>query len=263
MGGQFECKIREFPIENLRRFRDHSAMIRFIIFSEILALFTGSLSFADSAFSALRLVEAQPYARTSKILEIHGDRGEPLPNEWIILLSDSSSRSGLREVTVANGKITSERTPLHEQIEATSMSPIEPSKLSFDADQVFHAVEREAVRKKVGFDWIDYTLRMDPESDVPVWHVKIYDNMGAAVGRMRLSAQGGTVIRALQIDGGAYSRAENQPPESRIGGVVGAVGDSANRAATVVKDSTLRFIGNVQEVLVGERTIGPKEEDEE
>ena len=216
---------------------------------------------AGPVLSGLKAIESQSYAATAKVVEIHGERGDPQPKEWVYLLSDSSARGGVREVVAVDGKITSERTPLRGMADVAGYAPLDTPSISVDADAVFRIVHKEATRNELGFDWIDYTLRTDRESNAPVWTVKLYDRMGAPVGTTRISAKGGTIVSALQPDPDARARAQATPISKETGGIIGNVGKAAGRAAKSTKDTTLHFLGTLQEEFVGERTIGPKEEE--
>lgn len=214
---------------------------------------------AGPAFSGLRAISEQPYGATARAVEIRGERGAPQPDEWIFLLSDSKARGGVREVTMSGGRITAERTPLRGMADVAGMVPIETKDLSTDADEVFRIVHREAVKSQLGFHWLDYTLRNDPQSQAPVWTVKLFDNMGAQVGTIGISAAGGTVVRPLQAS--SVERARPDATASGLSGIAGDVSTAAGRAAKNTEQSTLRFIGSLQEVFTGERTIGPKEDE--
>lgn len=210
------------------------------------------------SFSGLKLIQSQPYAASAKVVEIRGERGEPQPKEWVFLLNDPTARGGVREVTVSGGQITSERTPLRGMADVAGLTPLDTDALTVDADTVFRTVLNDAKKKELGFNWIDFTLRMDEERHAPVWTVKLYDHMGADVGTARVSAKDGTVVTSLQPDPGAKARAE-ATPENHPGGIVGDVSKAAGRAAKSTTDSTLHFIGTLQETFGGERTIGPKD----
>lgn len=213
---------------------------------------------AGPVLSGLKTIESQPYAAAAKVVEIRGERGDPQPKEWVFLLSDSTARGGVREVTLADGIITSERTPLRGMADVADLPPLDTNSLAADADAVFRVVQKEATKLELGFDWIDYSLRTDAGSNAPVWTVKLFDRMGAPVGTARLSAKDGTLAGSLQPDPDAKARAE-ATPASKVGGIIGKVGNAAEHAAKVTKDSTLHFLGTVQEQLVGERTIGTKD----
>lgn len=216
---------------------------------------------AGPSFSGIEAVRAQPYGKSAQVVEIHGERGDPQPREWTLLLSDPKARGGVREVTVAGGKITAERAPLRGTTDMAGLAPLDTKALAFDSDRVFSVVQKEAEQSGVGFHWIDYTLRTDPQSNAPVWNVKLYDHMGASVGSVRISAKGGVVVSPLQADPDLRARADSTAKESRKGGLVNDVSTAAGRAAKSTKDSTLQFIGSLQEAFTGERTIGPKEEE--
>ena len=208
--------------------------------------------------AGLQAIESQPYAASAKVVEIRGERGDPQPKEWIFLLSDSTARGGVREITVTDGKITGERTPLRGMSDIAGLPPIDTHMLTADADAVFRIAHKEAIKSELGFDWIDYTLRTDADNKAPVWTVKLSDHMGAPVGTVRISAKGGTVVSSLQPDPDAKARAE-ATPASKDGGILENVGKAAGHAAKNTKNSTLHFLGTLQEEFVGERTIGPKD----
>lgn len=216
---------------------------------------------AGSAFSGIEAVKTQAYGKSAQVVEIRGERGEPQPREWTLLLIDPKARGGVREVTVAGGQITAERAPLRGTTDIAGLAPLDTKALACDSDRVFTAVQSEAKQSGVGFHWIDYTLRTDPQSNAPVWNVKLFDHMGASVGSIRISATRGAVVSPLQTDQDMRARVESTSKESRMGGLANDVGNAANRAAKSTKDSTLRFIGSLEEAITGERTIGPKEEE--
>lgn len=210
--------------------------------------------------AGLKTVGLQPYAATAKVVEVRGERGAPNPMEWVFLLQDSSARGGVREVVMVDGKITSERTPLRGMADVAGYAPLDPKALGVDAEAVFRIVHKEATQAELGFDWIDYTLRMDNDSHEPVWTVRLYDRMGAPVGLTRISAKGGAVVAALQSDSDVRARAQ-ATSGGKEGGIIGRVSRSAERAVKGTSDTTLRFLGTLQEEFTGERTIGPKEEE--
>ena len=212
---------------------------------------------AGSAILALRAVADQPYAANATIVELNGERADPMPAEWQILLADSSARGGVREVSVANGAITSERTPLKGFQNVSEMPAIQTSEVSVDSSSLFQSVQQHANDARVAFHWLDYTLRTDTSTREPVWTIRLYDEMGAIVGIMGIAAQGGAIVQAIQMpDGSPVKKSEGK----KVGGLFGKIGDFTESTARKVGATTLRTVGTVQEFLVGERTIGPKED---
>jgi hypothetical protein len=244
----------ESPILSLKNF----AMIRLAIFS----LFTSAASVfagnAGSALAAMQTISVHPVAQSAAFVELRGERGEPVPAEWIVLLADPSARGGVRELTVANGQITGERTPLGGFSDIASRPALDRAKVLVDAGSVFEIAQREAVQCELGFHWIDYSLATNPQTLQPEWTARLYDSTGSIAGTLRLSAVGGEVIEPLVPPEGASA---NEDSEKRVGGLVGKVVDFTESTAKKVQNTTLRTVGDVQEFLVGERTVGPKEKD--
>ena len=233
-------------------------MLERVLCGLLILVATLEAGWAGPVGAGLKALESQPFAATAQVVEVRGERGDPEPPEWVFLLADSKARGGVREVTLANGKILSERTPLRGILRAIGLEPLDVKAMSVDAEEVFRIAHKEAVKAALGFDWLDYALRTDPRTKVPMWDVRLYNKMGAAVGSVRISAVDGTVEGGFQAEPGARARAE-ATPVSKEGGLLGSVGQTLGRAAKSTQDSTLQFIGTLQEEVVGERTIGPKE----
>jgi hypothetical protein len=232
-------------------------MIRGILLLLLVCSFPVFAGNAGSAILALRTVADQPYAANASVVELKGERADPMPAEWQILLADPSARGGVREVSVANGAITSERTPLKGFQNVSDMPAIQTSEVSVDYSSLFQSVQEQANEARVGFHWLDYTLRLDPATQEPVWTVRLFDEMGTVVGTMGIAAQGGAIVQVIQMPDGSPVKASQG---KKVGGLIGKIGDFTESTARKVGETTLRTVGTVQEFLVGERTIGPKEE---
>lgn len=202
---------------------------------------------AGPAFGVFSAVASQPYGKRAAVVEIRGERGQPQPTEWIVVLNDPTARGGIREITVANGRVTSERTPLQGMAAYADKLPLERKALAADSDRVFAAAQQQAVNNEVGFHWIAYRLETDPQSRAPVWNVRLFDDLGASLGTLRISAQTAAVVSPFEPDPAAQPVAGPEPKKK----------DSAGKKAS---DSVLRFMGSVQEAFTGERTVGPKDE---
>jgi hypothetical protein len=252
--GAFDQKIRWHPVAARL---NGLAMIRIAICLLLLAACPSHAENAGSAIAAMQTVASQPVAQNAAFIELCGQRGEPMPAEWTILLADPSARGGVREITIAAGRITSERTPLTGYRDVASRPALDRSKVSVDANSVFEIAQNEAVTNRMGFHWLDFTLASNPATLLPEWTVRLYESSGSLAGTLRISAQSGTVLEPLQPVAGANADSDSQ---KRPGGLVGQIVDFTESTAKKVQDTTLRTVGNVQEFLVGERTVGPKDE---
>lgn len=211
--------------------------------------------YAGSAILALRAIAEQPYAANATIVELKGEHAEPMPAEWQILLADASARGGVRLVSVANGVITSESTPLKGYSNVADMPGLRTAEISVDVPSLFQLVQKQAEKAQVGFHWLDYTLRADSATRAAVWTIWLYDQLGSLVATMGIAAQGGGIVQDIQLPDGSSPRKSDT---KELGGLLGEIGNFTESTARKIGDTTLHAIGTVQELLVGERTIGPK-----
>jgi len=207
--------------------------------------------------AAFREVSAQPYAATGRIVEVKGRRAAPVPVEWEIVLADPSARGGVRVVTVANGRITSENTPLTGFAGVPNLPAIDAAKVSIDARTLFQLVQAETESERVGFHWLDYTLRTDPSTGIPVWSVDLYDHLSQPVASLEISASKGSLLHPVELAPGVRPVSER----SRFGGAVGQASENVGGALREMGQSLLRGIGDIQEYLFGERSIGHRSDD--
>jgi len=218
-----------------------------------------------TAYSALKAAQKGTDG-SANLIEVTGERGEPQPQEWKVILSDPAARGGVREIVASGDVVVSQRTPLKGYADVGSQPSIALTRLNLDSDRAFEIANKQAVAKKVGFSWVDYTLRANAVGGSPMWILRLYNNMGSQVGVTQISAENGSVIMPLEPGGPAPAEPTEQFSDSStgrtIGGVIGRVRGTLGGVANGVKDTTLRTVGTVQEFFTGERTIGPKDDDE-
>lgn len=229
------------------------------------ALAAAPLVWADGGPAHMAINAAQKITRPpAALIEMTGERGEPRPQEWKLVYTDPAARGGVKEITASGDVVVSERTPLRGYAGIGTSQPVSLTRLKIDSDAAFDIANGQATKKRLGFNWVDYTLRANNVTGAPMWILRLYDNMGAPVGVVQISGEDGSIIMPLSVAPSArrdeYDDDSDSEVEQRIGGVIGTVGNTVERTAVKVKDSTLRAVGTVQEVLTGERTIGPQDE---
>ena len=157
------------------------------------ALSPGFVSAQDTAYKALRTIGTQRGEKAlNQVIAISGQSGRPQPVEWRIDLDDPAARSGVRELDIVAGKISSERTPVHGA--AAGSRPIDLTKLNLDSDGAFRTAEKEASHNQVGFDSINYRLAVDGATGQPVWSLEMFDYEQRPVGAVRIAASNGTLV---------------------------------------------------------------------
>lgn len=220
---------------------------------------------ASSAYTSLRAAQ-KVAGESATLMEMTGDHGEPGPQDWKVVFRDPSARGGVREVIAAGKEVVSQRTPLRGYADLGTQQPIALNRLNLDSGGAFDVANKQAIAKQVPFSWIDYSLRANNVTGAPMWVLRLYNNMGVQVGVLQVSAEDGSVIMPLEVvsqpKSSAPAKMEDSASGKKIGGVIGTVGNAAERLGNTVKDGTLRAVGTVQEVLTGDRTIGPKDEEE-
>jgi hypothetical protein len=254
-----------FPVEIGGFLSDNGHMNRIgALFLATMALVGTVQADPTGAYSALRA--AQKVASTGTLVEVKGERGEPMPQQWVILYSDPQARGGVREVVVANGSVLSQRTPLNGYSGIGAQAPIKLSRLNLDSDAVFKIANKQAQEQEIGFNWVDYKLQAESSTGSPVWVMRLFDSMGAQVGTMQVSAEDGSIVMPLQVAEVRRNEDTQQfsdsPTGQRMGGLIGKVTGTVEKSANTVKDVTLRTVGNVQEFLTGDRTIGPRDNED-
>lgn len=225
-------------------------------------------AWADGGTAYLALKAAQKGADGSaSLITITGERGAPQPQEWKVIFGDSAARGGIREIVTSGDVIVSQRTPLKGNTGVGSEPAIALTRLNLDSDGAFEIANKQAIAKKIGFSWVDYTLRANAVGGAPMWILRLYDSMGIRVGVIQISAENGSLIMPLEASDPPPAESAEQfsdtSPGKEIEGVIGRVSGTVEGVANAVKDTTLRTMGTVQEFFTGERTIGPKDEDDQ
>ena len=201
---------------------------------------------------------------SADLIEVVGDRGEPQPHEWKVVLRDPGARGGVREVVASGDVVVSQRTPLRGYSDFSAQPAIALTRLNLDSDRAFEIANKQAIAKKVGFSWVDYTLRANADGGSPIWVLRLHNGMGSQVGVIQISAENGSVLAPLEPGlpppTEPTERFTDSQPGRSVGGVIGRVGGTIGGIANGVKNTTLRTVGTVQEFFTGERTIGPRDE---
>jgi hypothetical protein len=156
-----------------------------------------------TAYEALRVVSGQfGKASLNHVISVSGANGDPQPQTWKVLLEDSQSPTGTREVVVSNGRIVSDRSPERVVVGSARNSTIKTSKLNLDSSGAFQVATRVADRSAARFDTANYTLRTDERGE-PVWIIALQGVSGKPVGTIHINSNRGNVVRTEGLFAGA------------------------------------------------------------
>lgn len=227
------------------------------IFLLCISLTAGAMA-QESALNALTVLEKERGNIIGKsLLQISGEAGDPYPISWTVASRDAASRSGIRLYEIAQGSLVGERTPLRDSSVSADDPLLDRDLVKMDSDKVFQIVNKEAVRRKIRFQTINYILKTGSES-LPVWEIKLFDNFGAHIVNMQVSASSGEILAYTEIDPDARRRAgieEDAQDGEPIGGLIGTIRDKSQEVSETAVKKTRRVLGNVQEFLTGRRTL--------
>jgi hypothetical protein len=174
-----------------------------------------------TAYEALRVVGAQLGRDTlSHIVSIVGVEGDPQPEKWKIILEDPESRSGVRQVEVADGRIVADRTQLRSVAGSTEGATINTAQLNLDSTGAFAVASHTAEVSKTRFVTVSYTLRTNERGE-PIWIVTLVNKSSRPVGTIHIGANRGTVTRTEGMFAGAsMNEIETDRDEQNKGGII-------------------------------------------
>lgn len=158
---------------------------------------------SGTAYDALRVIGTK-FNRdaVNHIISVTGADGHPQPGTWKVLLDDKRARGGVREIEVANGRIVSERTPLHAVVGSSEGATINTAHLNLDSSGAYSVASRTAEKANAQFATVNYALRTDEQGE-PIWIVTLENRAQRPVATIYIGAEQGTVTRTEGMFNGA------------------------------------------------------------
>ena len=144
-----------------------------------------------------RIAEKHGAKLIDKIVEMKATNGQSQPEEWEVIVFDSSSQYLLREFWVGDTRATDEGVNYDYYPEKQPTGFINLDRIKLGSVAAFKVLDEEAARAQIGFDSIDYHLRCREFSDEPIWTLTAKSAGGYQVGRVDLSADTGEVLRTV------------------------------------------------------------------
>src|SRR5215467_404430 len=173
-------------------------------FTAVLLLVTPALAQENAtAYEALRVLGRQSgHGVLNHIVSITGVKGDPEPEKWKIILADEGPRAGVREVEIADGRISSDETPGRSVAGSTEGATIDTTRLNLDSSGAYAVASHTAEASHTSFATADYTLRTDDRGE-PMWVVTLRRRSSRPVGTIYIGATRGTVRRTEGMFAGA------------------------------------------------------------
>jgi hypothetical protein len=147
-----------------------------------------------SAYEALRVVGTTLNREMmSRVVSVTGVDGDPQPRTWKIIFEDRRA-GGLREITVADNRIASQRVPNRSVTGSTEGATINTARLNLDSTGAYSVASHTAETSHVVFAFVSYTLRTDDRGN-PTWIVTLEDRSRKPLGTIHIKANDGRVTR--------------------------------------------------------------------
>ena len=232
-------------------------MYKFLVFwCGMSVLAASAWAAGGTAYMAVKAAQKSTDS-SADLVEVAGDRGEPQPQEWKVVLRDPGARGGIREI-VASGDVMFRREPC----EAIDCRPTGDSTDPLDLDSTAHSrspISRPSQKK--------LALAAGLRCERGRWRLlgPSLNGMGRRSAlfksrpKMELCSRR---LNGLPPPTESTERFTDSQPGRTVGGFVGRVGGTLGGIANGVKNTTLRTVGTVQEFFTGERTIGPRDEND-
>jgi hypothetical protein len=165
-----------------------------------------------SAYEALRVVGTQLNREMmSRVISVTGVDGDPQPRTWKILVGDRRANGGVREITVEDNRIASQRVPNRSVAGSTEGATINTARLNLDSTGAYSVASHTAETSHVTFSLVSYTLRTDDRGN-PTWIVTLEDRSRKPLGTIHVTANDGRVTR---VEGMYQGRNMDQVADDR------------------------------------------------
>lgn len=163
----------------------------------LLVLFSSAL-LLNAQMSAFDTLEAfgkkRGQADLKRVVGVTGTLGQDQPQQWLVLMKDSSIKNLLHEYAMKKGKLVSERHFTSEPEHHLPSIVIPLNQLNTDSNKAFQIANQAASRSNIGFDSISYLLRVHSTSASPVWTLTLIDQQKNIVGIVHIVASTGKLL---------------------------------------------------------------------
>jgi hypothetical protein len=144
--------------------------------------------------TALDAVRALPEGVRNNLARIEAPEGNPEPTRWHVLVHDPRAENGLREYVVANGELVAARelSQFAERLSANDVIGI--AAVRVNSDKLVAVAQQYAAANNVSIAAMNFELRKEPSSALPLWRIGCLDSKGQPIGSLLISADAGKIV---------------------------------------------------------------------
>ena len=144
--------------------------------------------------TALKSLKTLPSGAANRLAIIDGHDGTPTPARWHFLIEDPEAENGLREFVVADREIVANREVSQFAAQLTLADIVGKAAVKCDSDAVAHLAQRYAAANALTVASMNFRLRKNPLTAVPVWTVTCLDTQATTLATLQVDGRDGRVI---------------------------------------------------------------------
>ena len=145
----------------------------------------------QTAFRAFSVIAAE---EGLSLIGIAGCEGTPEPERWHLILFDPASDTGLRDYTVADGRIVARNGVSQFFAEVRPEDVLLAGSVTIDSDRAGWIARSYAAANRLPLVSLNYHLRRDILGGAPVWKITCFDAEQRQLGWLVISGNEETVI---------------------------------------------------------------------
>ncbi len=145
------------------------------------------------------------------IVELRGEKGVPQPEEWELMAFNKRAPRLLHWFSVNDRRVKDEGEDEEYYPKRPPLGYVSINDVRVDSKAAFTIAEAEASKAQMGFDSLNYLLRIREFSREPIWRVELIDADRMLVGQVYISAENGEVLRTIWIFRDERARPDGLP----------------------------------------------------
>lgn len=144
--------------------------------------------------TALKSLKTLPADAANRLAIIDGHDGAPTPARWHFLIEDPAAEHGVREIVVADREIVADREVSQFATQLTPEDVVGKAAIKIDSDAAARLAQRYATANALPVASMNFQLRKDPLTAVPVWTVTCLDDQATTLATLVVDGRDGRII---------------------------------------------------------------------
>lgn len=158
-----------------------------------LIAFSSRASFGADSRSALEALRNLPRAYQHGVVWMSADNADPHPDRWYVSARNADRGGVVMNLTIAGGRVISERPTLSPRAWVRSGSPMDISEIQVDSTDLWRMAQEFSDDRGSRLGSLSVQLQQNGRHATPTWSVWCYDRRGGYIGFFSALATTGTI----------------------------------------------------------------------